>query len=102
MIDPTIRAKQVYKVFCKLSARNMIKKRGAVVCCDGDSLYSAEEAINNFYRAILTADDTVLEDIILNALRELTMRQSQILSEQLRQCCLQQRSVSFNDQTALA
>ena len=102
MIDNSKRAKHIYELFCKLSARNIVKKRGTVVCCDSEPL-AQEAAVKNFYNAILQADGVdVLEGLILDALRELTMRQSQTLCEQLKTYCfLQQHTICDDDQVAV-
>lgn len=104
MIDQSKHAKHIYELFCKLNARNMIKKRGTVMCCDSESS-DQEETVKSFYDAILQADETdVLEGLILDALRELTMRQSQMLCEQLKTYCFQQQQqlVCDDDQVAVA
>lgn len=103
MIEQSKHAKHIYELFCKLNARYMIKKRGTVVCCDSESS-DQEETVKGFYDAILQADDMdVLEGLILDALRELTMRQSQMLCEQLKAYCFQQQQmICDNDQVAVA
>lgn len=104
MVDQSKRAKHIYELFCKLTARNIIKKRGTVVFCDNDEPSAQEEAVKNFYHAIVQTDDSdALEELILDALRELTMRQSQMLCEQLKGYCFQQQQmICDDDQVAIA
>ena len=101
MIDEAKRARQIYEIFCKLSTQNNIKKRGTVVCCDDDPSCSPADAIKSFYDAILDADDDALEALILSALQGLTVRQSQLLAEQLKKYCFAQQGSCFTDQMAM-
>jgi hypothetical protein len=85
------RAKQIYEVFCKLNTRNIIKKRGRVICRETDTYYTPEKAVDNFFNAILKAEEeTALERVILVALRELTSREVSALKLRLKEHCLQE------------
>ena len=101
MMDEAKRARQIYEIFCKLSAQNSAKKRGTVMCCDDDPSCSPADAIKGFYNAILDADDDALETLILSALQGLTVRQSQLLADQLKKYCFAQQGICFNDQMAI-
>ena len=89
MTDQAKRAKQIYETFCKLNTRNIVKKRGTLICRDSDSFYTPEKAVNNFYNAILKTEEyTALERVILVALRDLSQREIRTLSERLKEYCL--------------
>ena len=81
-------ARLIYETFCKLQARNSIRKRGRVLSHSSDSFYTPEKAIRNFYNAILKADEiTALEQIILVALRDLSPREVCVLRDRLKKHC---------------
>ena len=102
IINEAKRAKYIYELFCKLSARHVVKKRGAVVCCDHES-NDQTEAVKNFSQSILQAQDMDdVEALISESLRELSSRQSQLLCEELKTYCLQQQQVSCSDDEVVA
>lgn len=79
------RAKQIYELFCKLQTRNTVNKRGRVITRNSDAFYSSDEAIKNFFSAILrTEEQTALERVILVALRDLSQREVKALRDELK------------------
>ncbi len=84
-------AKHIYEIFCKLNARNIVKKRGSVICREADYYYTPQKAVDNFFNAIMRAEEeTAVERVILVALRDLPTRQINTLKERLKEFCLQQ------------
>lgn len=84
MIDSK-HAKLAYEQFCKLQNRNTVKKRGRVIARNSDAFYPSDEAVKNFFNAVLNAtEQTALERIILVALRDLSQREISALREQLK------------------
>lgn len=79
------RAKAIYEQFCKLQTRNTVNKRGRVITRNSDAFHSSDEAIKNFFNAIMRAEEqTALERVILVALRDLSQREVSALREQLK------------------